>query len=376
MRSRLRGLAINALTVAGSIAFTVLLLEVALRFMPLAAAPWVQPPTPDNPIQRYVPNTSFTWSLGWNFQNVVHGRTNTQGFVADYDYDAAATSPLVTLIGDSFIEALMVPFADSITGRVQKAMGTRGRAYAIAQSGSPLSQYIAYAKHACERYRPQRMIISIVGNDFDESVFATRARNGIFHLYPKGDGFEHALTPLPPMGLGERIGRNSALALYLVRNVSRGSLFQAISIGRAQAAEGEVGAFVGNTSAAAGAARVAEGEKVIDWFLGRLSDSMCLQPKDIVILVDAPRPEIYNPALLELARSSYFGRMRVKVIADATARGFRVVDLQTAFVASFARDQRRFEPLIDNHWNGHGHAVAAEAVIAGLADWPPLAGPR
>ncbi len=220
------------------------------------------------------------------------------------------------------------------------------------------------------------MVVSVVGNDFDESVFATRARNGIFHLHPKPDGFDHTLTPLPTMGLAERIGRNSALGLYLARNVSRGSLLQAISFGRAQAAAGEAGAYVGNTSAAAGAERVAEGEKVIDWFLDRLSDSMCLAPKDIVIVVDAMRPEIYQPATLPAARLSYFGRMRAKVLADAAARGFRVVDLETAFLASFAKDQRRFEPLIDNHWNAHGHAVATEAVMARLADWPPLAGSR
>lgn len=367
-----RNFAVNALTAAGGIAFTLLLLEVLFRFLPVARAPWVEPPTAENPIQRYVANSPFTWSTGWNFQGVVHGRTNAQGFVASYDYDASAASPLVAVIGDSFIEAFAVGFPHSLTGRLQEALGAQGRAYAFAQAGSPLSQYVTYAKYACETYRPQRMVILIVGNDFDESVFANRIRNGIFHLHPRDGGFDHILTPQPPMRLAERIARNSALALYIFRNLGRGGLAPALIIGKAHAQGGGVGPYVGNTSADAGAARVAEGEKLIEWFLGRLSDLACLKPRDIVLAVDAMRPEIYDPARLSAARSSYFGRMRAKVLADAASRGFTVVDLEQAFFASFARDGRRFEPLNEGHWNAHGHAIAAEAVQAALAGWPPL----
>lgn len=371
--ARWRGYAVNALTTAGAVLFALLVLEGLFRLLPVAAAPWVEPPTASNPIQRYVANSAFTWSLGWNFQGVVHGRTNAQGFVADYDYDPVAASPLMAVIGDSFVEAFAVGFPQSLTGRLQQALGTRGRAYAFAQAGSPLSQYVAYAKHACEAYRPQRMVVLIVGNDFDESIFAHRLRNGIFHLHPRADGgFDHRLTPLPPMRLIERIARSSALALYVFRNLGRGGLAPSLIIGKANAQAAAVGPFVGNTSADANARRVAEGEKVIDWFLGRLSDQSCLKPKDIVLAVDAMRPEVYDPARLAAARSSYFGRMRARVLAEGAARGFTVVDLEKAFAASFARDGQRFEPLTDGHWNAHGHAVAADAVVAALAGWPPL----
>ena len=124
------------------------MLEIVLRFLPVAWAPPVQPPTADNPIQRYVPNTPFNWSLGWNFAIVTHKRTNAQGFVADHDYDAAGTTPLLAIAGDSFVEALLVPFAETLTGRLQAMLADRGRVYAFAQSGAPLSQYVAYAHHA------------------------------------------------------------------------------------------------------------------------------------------------------------------------------------------------------------------------------------
>jgi hypothetical protein len=370
--SRWRSFAINCLTVLGSIAFTLLALEVVFRFLPVATAPWVQPATAANPIQRYAANTPYTWSVGWNFHVVAHGRTNVQGFVAGYDYDATATTPLVAVVGDSFIEAMAVPFQDSVTGRLQQALGARGRAYSFAQSGAPLSQYIAYARHACDLYRPERLVFVVVGNDFDESIYAKRQRNGFFHLHPKpGGGFDFKLSPVPPMSVAERVARNSALALYFFRNIARSGFGGLLAVGRAQADDRRVGPYVGNTSADAGVARVAEGEQVIEWFLGQLA-SLCMKPDAIVIAVDAMRPEVYDPARLEPARESYFGRMRTKLLGDAAARGFLTVDLEEAFGKSFAKDQRRFEPPIDNHWNEHGHEVAAAAIVARLADWQPL----
>jgi SGNH hydrolase-like domain, acetyltransferase AlgX len=364
---------VNLVIVTLSLAVAVLALEIVLRFLPVAWAPAVQPPTPDDPIQRYRANTPFTWSLGWNFEVVTHKRTNAQGFVADYDYDASAKTPLVAVAGDSFVEALLVPFAESLTGRLQAMLGNRGRAYAFAQSGSPLSQYVAYARHACARYKPERLVVTIVGNDFDESVYPHRLRDGIYHLYPRPDGrFDYELTPPHAVRLPERVARNSALALYLVRNVGVGSLVREFGVAPANAAGGPP-KYVGNTLAAADPARITEGEQVIAWFLDALPREACLQPRDIVLVVDAIRPQIYEEAALGAARDSYFGRMRAALMEQARARQFIIVDTEPHFRAAYAKDGQTFEYRNDGHWNPHGHAVVAAAVREALAAWPPFA---
>jgi hypothetical protein len=369
--SRLRAFFLNLLTVGVSLLVALLLLEAGLRFMPVAWAPPVVPPSADNPIQRYQPNTPFTWSIGWNFAVVNHGRTNAQGFVADYDYDAAARTPLVAVLGDSYVEALMVPFRETLTGRLQAALGDKGRAYAIAQAGSPLSQYVAYAQHACAVYRPQRVVVVVVGNDFDESVFAHRARDGIHHLYPKPEGgFDFRLTPPRAPGLLGTIARHSALALYVARTINIVYLLHRCGAAQAQAPQQT---YVGNTSASASAARLAEGEAVIDWFVGALAKAACLAPKDIVLAVDAMRPQIYDPASLAPARETYYGRMRASLIAKAAGAGYKVVDMEGPMRAAYERDRQLFEHPMDGHWNARGHAVAAEAVRAALSDWEPLA---
>jgi hypothetical protein len=319
-----------------------------------------------------VANYPYTWSFGWTMAHVVRGRSNAQGFLADYDYDAADPRPLVAVVGDSYIEALGVPSGQSLTGRLQRTLGDRGRAYAFAQSGAPLSQYVAYARHACDVYGPARMIVSVVGNDFDESVFAHRRRNGIFHLRPRLEGgFDYALTPLPALGLVERAMRRSALALYLMRNVGLSNALANLGINLAQAEH--AGRYVGQTSADAGSRRIEEGHRVIDWFLDALPRAACLTADNIVIVVDAPRPQVYDHAALAEVQTSYFGQMRRHIIDQAKARGFRVVDTEPHFIAAYAADGMRFEYPNDGHWNAHGHGVVAAAVSRALADWPPLA---
>jgi hypothetical protein len=372
---RLRAFLANAATVVASVVFILLVLELGLRFLPVAWAPDVFRPTADDTMERYAPNEAFTWSHDWNFRDVVRGRTNAQGWIADYDYDASAKTPLVAVVGDSYIEALRVPFAETLTGRLQAALGSRGRAYAFAQSGAPLSQYVAYADYACTHFHPDRMVVTNVGNDYDESVVTHRKRNGFFHLYPRSDGgYDYKLTPLGPPSIAERILRRSALALYLMRNVGISALLDRFGFDPAHAALADPSPFVGNTSSDANPARIKEGEEVIAWFVTALSKAACLPPQNIVIVVDAMRPEIYEgDDALTAARVTYFSRMRESLMAAAKERGYVVVNMEPHFRTAYARDGRRFEFVDDWHWSSHGHEVVAAAVRDALAAWPPLA---
>ena len=41
--------------------------------------------------------------------------------------------------------------------------------YSFGMNGAPLSQYLAYAEHARDMYRPDALVIPIIENDFGES---------------------------------------------------------------------------------------------------------------------------------------------------------------------------------------------------------------
>ncbi len=81
----------------------------------------------------------------------------------------------------------------------------------------------------------------------------------------------------------------------------------------------------------------------------------------IVLVMDGMRPHMYDPADLSFAETSAWARLREMVVRLATERGIEVVDLHPLFLDGFARTGERFECEIDNHWNGTGHRMAADA---------------
>ena len=76
--------------------------------------------------------------------------------------------PLLALIGDSYVEALMLPFRDSLTGRLTTRSIPGMRVYSFGMSSSALSNYLAYADFAAQRFHPQAMVFLNIGNDFTD----------------------------------------------------------------------------------------------------------------------------------------------------------------------------------------------------------------
>ena len=121
----------------------------------------------ENPIDRYEPNRVFTWSRDFYFSIVNRVRINNFGFVSDFHYDPAATTPLLAVIGDSFVEAFMVPFPQTCAGRLAATPNDPARVYAFGTSRSPLSQYLAVAEYTRETFRPEALAVVIIDNDYE-----------------------------------------------------------------------------------------------------------------------------------------------------------------------------------------------------------------
>ena len=68
--------------------------------------------------------------------------------------------------------------------------------------------------------------------------------------------------------------------------------------------------FVGNTAAEATPERVADSDRVIEAFLRQLPDMAGLPVSRIALVVDAPRPELYDEDALNAVSDSYFALMR------------------------------------------------------------------
>ena len=353
--SRTRRFALAATAAALGMLTALLVLELVLRMLPVRESLEAPAVTPERPYLRFRPNSDIVYSAHWNFAiaNKVH--VNNFGFVNDQDYDPALTVPLLAVIGDSYVEALMVPYADTLHGRLAKVVGAQGRVYSFGTSGSALAQYLAYAKFVRNTFRPDAMIFIVVGNDFDESLLEYKSSPG-FHYFrgTLGGGFELHLVPFEPSFLGRAL-RWSALARYLNYNLQLAGPRRWLLDGRH---------YAGNVPAEANVVRLERSRLAIANFLEVLPQHSGLPPERIAILLDGIRPQLYDKQALVATRDSYFAQMRTHFLRLAADKGYVIVDMQPRFIARYRNEGRRFEWPFDGHWNSLGHEEAALAVLS------------
>ncbi len=336
-------------------------MEFVLRFLPVNEGARPQAVDQKHPVRSLEPNRTFVWSADWNFAIVNLVRTNNFGFVNDQDYVSGLPSPLLALIGDSYVEALMVPFGDSVAGRLSARTAPTGRVYSFGTSSSALSSYLAYADFVAKTFHPQAMIFLIIGNDFDESLLKYKNEPG--HSYFVEDALGSlALRRIDYQpSLWRLMIRKSALVRYVTLNTDFLNVvlkWQHLPSGRPS----NQPAFVGNTGAQADPARIADARRAIDTFLASISETSGLPPNRILFAVDGMRPHIYDGTMLRLATGSYFDILRRYFMTEARQGGFEVLDLQPHFSDHFSRHHRPLEFSSDNHWNSLGHEVVEDAL--------------
>ena len=361
VRSGLRRRLLAVASVLLSLLALALLMEIVLRWLPVNEGLRGLSVDEQNPVYRLAAHREAVYSRGWNFSIVNRIRTNNYGFVNDHDYDPSANTPLLAVIGDSFVEAVMVPFPQTGVARLGNAVGSAGRVYGFGTSGSSLSQYLAYARYVRDTFHPAGLAVVIVGNDFDESLRKYKREPGLHYFADSPDGNLELTRMDRPVPWWRDILAGSALGMYLYVNLEIREVWKRFAYRPGVPTVGTQ-RFVGNTAADASPARVDDSDRAIDAFLQKLPEMSGLAPSRIALVIDGIRPELYDISLLESVADTYFAVMRTHVMDRARQRGFEVIDMQPAFLADHRQRHLRFEFHDDNHWNATGHEVFAQAV--------------
>ncbi|HXW24867.1 MAG TPA: hypothetical protein VEK73_08985 [Xanthobacteraceae bacterium] len=337
-------------------------LEIVMRFLPVQTGVRLAPVTAQAPVAHLQPNEPYTFSTGWNLRNVNRGRINNAGFVNDQDYQPQGAKPLLAVVGDSFIEARMVPYPQTLQGRLAKALDGEFRVYSFAASGAPMSQYLIWAQYAVREYGARAVIINIVLNDFDESYIAYRTSPVYWVYVADADGqlrlrfFEYRQSAL------RSILSKSALARYVAINLKLEYFLQTMASWRSAAPRQAAATPARATGDAhdADARRLNISYAVIEAFFRDVHAMIDLPPDRILFLVDG----YHYPNAAAVNAGGYFDRMRRAFIAKAAALGYGVIDLDPQFFARYRQRADRFEVPDDGHWNAFGHEVAADAALS------------
>jgi hypothetical protein len=357
----------RAISIAAGIAVTLLALEIVLRFLPVNEGARAMPVNEAMPVPHFEPSRHFVWSKEWDFQIVNHVKTNNYGFINDQDYDPSVPTPLLAVIGDSFVEALMVPYRETLSGRLASHAGSSRRVYSFGASSAPLSTYLAFAQYAKAHFHPTALVVVVVGNDFDESLFKYKTEPGhhYFVRQPDGEMVLRRLDYVPT--ISREIARRSALFRYLALNtgtLARMNQWRYAALTPASPSEGEsqLSRYVGNTLATVEDERVTDSKQAVDAFLEQLPAMAGVPPGRILFVVDGIRPYVYRLDIQPPA-GSYFELMRRYFAGQARKAGYEVIDLHPLFAEHFQKHGRPFEYPTDGHWNSLGHQVSFEAVV-------------
>lgn len=335
-------------------------LEVIFRVLPTSDSLYMQPVNDANPIGRAAPNRKVVLSQGWNFNPLARKRTNNFGFLNDQDYSRSDTSPLLAVIGDSYVEATQVASASALHGILAASVADTGRVYSFGFSGAALSQYVMSARYAVEEFGARYVVIVVVGNDFDESLFSHKQGPGHHYFIEGSDGlYQLTRVDYAPSRL-KRVLKLSAFMRYLFINLRLSRQMLAQWNYRFNTDAGNE--FAGNTSASVEQNRIGDSKIAVDEFLRHLPMETGIPAERILLVIDGIRPQLYEEEMIGSSLTSYFGLMRTYLIAAAGTRGIETLDLQPAFREDFERRRLRFEFPTDSHWNEQGHAVAAKEI--------------
>lgn len=301
-------------------------------------------------IITYRPHHRFRSSWGWDFSQPLNHSVNNLGFLSSRDFVPDARA--VALIGDSFVDASMLPEQQRIGARLEQELGGRP-VYAMGGPGSSLLDYAERIRYGAEHLALREFVVVLERGDVKQSYCGSGNVHG--PCLRRGSGAP-ATDLRPPAAMAQRYLRHSALLQYLLGHLR----FNPEQRLRAGLAHLSFAPAVASTPPKPYYA--AELERVMTKFFERIAP---YRGGRLVMVFDCDRTALNRG---EPDRDA----ARLAAMAQARAQGALVVDTQDSFGDYIARSGRHLEvsPL-DTHWNREATRLVARDIAAALSATAP-----
>lgn len=325
------------------IAAILLSLEIVFRALPVSTATrsgyYLHPE-----IISYPPHACFITATGWDLKNAQRNCANNDGFIARHDFSHDERA--IALIGDSFVEANMLPPESRLADQLEANLSDK-HVYPLGGPGSNLLDYAERALFAAERYGIRTFVFVLERGDIKQALCGSGNTHG-----PCLDArtLEMRIERQAEAGVLKRIARESAIAQYLFSQirVDTGKL-------RAQLLPTTKPSPQSRTQVPLEASAV---ERIVSAFQRKLA---LIGPARFLFLIDADRAHIesgsYATDALEL-------KALVSAIKEMNGT---VIDPTDTFRSYVAKTGRKLEVgPYDGHWNTEATSLLATLVAAKL----------
>jgi hypothetical protein len=336
------------------LAATALAAEIALRLLPAPTATMTgyhrHPELLTEPAQH-----RWRTATGWDLRNPQTLQANNWGFAADHDFVPDADA--VALVGDSYVEASMLPASDRPAAQLEALLHGRRKVYALGTPGTALLDYAQRIRFASEQFGVRDFVLLMERYDARQALCGS------------GNVVSRCLDPAtlqprterqPAPGALVRVVRHSALAQYLSSLRFRPAALLQAMFTRATP-ETQTGAQTATPRPPPSAAQIAATRKMVDAVVAEFYAQIPLASvRRLVFVIDGQRDDqTDDDPVIGIERSHLMARLR--------ERGATVVDMEPIDSAWAAHSQRllRVGPY-DGHLNAVGMRLAMEAAAGAL----------
>jgi lysophospholipase L1-like esterase len=337
-----------------------------------------------NGVIKYKPNQAgkhFVDNYQFNY------KINGQGWNSNYQqYSTVKNDKFrIAIIGDSFVEALMVNFNKSLAEQLEDLLGhDKVEVYRFGINGAPMSEYLQILREEVINYNPDLVIIVIVHNDFMESYEMIPGRYYSSFLKLKLiDGEE--IQENPPSGYHESfveyITRVSAtlrfLRMHFRQMVYLKNLFDSYFYSDARQAKSAK--YQANIDISELDQKREKNIRATEYMFQEFIKLQKLKKFQLLLIMDGDRlrqddeQSIYQGKFTK--EGSYNGALSLNLLVSEAAKkyGIPFIDLHPVFAKDFQLHHKRFEYHTDTHWNEYGHKVVAQTIYQFIAEkgWLP-----
>jgi hypothetical protein len=286
----------------------------------------------------------------------------------------------ICIVGDSYIEALQVPYTSSVAELLEEELSvleTSPEVYRFGISGAPLSHYVYMIENEIRQYSPDIVIVNLVHNDFVESFQpAEGTYSKSFAKLVFGDNLEHPslVRPMPYRRDLSWWIKTSAIFRYVwVRQQVRPSVVRKLWANILPLihtlTEGEkTNQPVYSANVEVSRTRDGRIDAAVDFLFRRLAAYKREQDVDVLVVIDADRGFLVESIKAGTSSDSPVSHLNMLVNQKAIEHGLESIDLTEAFALDYQENQQPFSFRFDGHWNQRAHQIVAREISRKVQD--------